>query len=73
MIGLWLPMILVCTAPYVESCNMITGRELLRSKETCFMESRSKASELLKSPNIYMAKPACQIIPEIILEEKSDA
>lgn len=69
---MWLPIILVCTAPYVQSCNVITGLELLRTKEECFVESQAKARILLKSPTIYQAKPACQIIPEKLKEYKLD-
>ena len=60
---MWLPIILVCTAPYVQSCNMITGLELLETKESCFKEAEAKASFLLKQDNIYQAKPACQVLP----------
>ena len=69
---MWLPIILVCTAPYVQSCNMITGLELLRDKETCFAEANAKAQTLLNSPTIYMTKPACQILPEKVLEKETD-
>ena len=31
--GLWLPIILLCSAPYSESCVVITGNELLTTKE----------------------------------------
>ena len=68
--GLWLPIILVCSAPYIESCNIITGLELLKSKEACFEESQSKAKFLLTKPGIYHAKPACQIIPQKVVDEK---
>jgi|TARA_X000001388_G_C2217299_1_gene117798 hypothetical protein len=69
---MWLPIILVCAAPYVQSCNVITGLELLTSKEECFIEAGEKARILLQSPVIYQAKPACQIIPEKIKENKLD-
>jgi len=60
---MWLPIILLCSAPYVESCNIITGLELLETKEECFIEVEKKARFLLNDPKIYQAKPACQIIP----------
>ena len=69
---MWLPIILVCTAPYIQSCNMITGLELLRDKETGFEEANEKARTLLSSPTIYMAKPACQILPEKVLEKETN-
>ncbi len=66
---MWLPIILLCAAPYIESCNVITGLELLTSKEQCFKEVNAKTRFLLKDPKVYKAKPACQIIPEKIKEE----
>lgn len=70
--GLWIPLILVCSAPYVESCNIITGLELLETKEECFEEANDKALFLLKNPAIYQARPACQIIPDKIKVNKID-
>ena len=67
---MWLPIILLCSAPYVESCSIITGLELLPTKEACFREANAKAAIMFKSPSIYQAKPACQIIPEKVKEEK---
>tara|TARA_R100001082_G_scaffold33005_1_gene17103 strand:- start:826 stop:1041 length:216 start_codon:yes stop_codon:yes gene_type:complete len=67
---MWLPIILVCSAPYVESCDMITGLELLETKEECFAEVNVKANIILKSPTVYLAKPACQILPEKVKKEK---
>ena len=66
----WLAMILVCSAPYVESCNIITGLHLTETKEECFAEAEQKALFLLKNPGIYQARPACQIIPNKIKEKK---
>ena len=51
---------------------MITGLELLRDKETCFAEANEKARTLLNNPTIYMAKPACQILPEKVLEKETN-
>tara|TARA_R100001594_G_scaffold146750_2_gene198610 strand:+ start:6074 stop:6280 length:207 start_codon:yes stop_codon:yes gene_type:complete len=67
---MWLPIILLCSAPYVESCNIITGLELLNTKEECFKEVEKKALFMLNNPSVYQAKPACQIIPGT--EEKKD-
>ena len=61
---MWLPIILVCSAPYVESCNMITVLELIETKEECFAEANVKANYILQSPTVYLAKPACQILPK---------
>ena len=43
---------------------MITGLELLETKDECFAEANVKANIVLKSPTVYLAKPACQIIPQ---------
>jgi hypothetical protein len=67
---MWIPIILICAAPYIESCKVITGLELLTSKEQCFKEVNEKTVFLLKNPSIYKAKPACQIIPEKVKEIK---
>ena len=67
---MWLPIILVCTAPYVQSCNIITGLELLKDQNTCFAEANDKATFLLDKPGIYMAKPACQILPTTVKEKE---
>jgi len=64
----WLPIILLCSSPYVQSCNVITGLELMKTQEACFAEVEKKALILLKNPGIYHVKPACQIIPEKISE-----
>ena len=48
---------------------MITGLELLETKDECFAEANVKANILLKSSTVYLAKPACQIIPEKIKKE----
>ncbi len=67
---MWLPIIILCASPYVESCNVITGLYLLTSKEQCFKEVNAKATFLLRDPKIYKVKPACQIIPEKVKEEE---
>ena len=67
--GMWMTIILLCSAPYAQSCVVITGNELVTTKEKCFEESRKKANSALESPKVFMALPLCQIIPEIILPE----
>lgn len=68
--GLWLPIILLCSAPYSESCVVITGNELLTTKEQCFAYSIEKAKIAMKSPQVFQAKPMCQVVPNIVLPEK---
>lgn len=68
--GLWLPIILLCATPYSESCIVITGNELVKTKEQCLAHSVEKAGTAIQSPQVFQAKPMCQIVPEIILPEK---
>ena len=49
--GLWLPIILLCSAPYAESCVVITGNELVTTKEQCFANSVEKAK--IARPKMY--------------------
>ena len=70
--GLWIPIILMCSAPYIESCKVITGLQLVTTKEQCFKESIEKANTAVKLPQVYKAQPLCQKVPEVILEEESD-
>ena len=67
---MWLPIILLCSSPYAQSCLVITGNELVTTKEQCFANSVEKAQIAMKSPTVFQAKPMCQIVPEIVLPEK---
>mgnify|MGYP001231234864 CR=1 FL=1 len=69
--GLWLPIILLCSAPYSESCVVITGNELLTTKEQCFANSVDKAKIAMQSPQVFQAKPMCQVVPNIVLPEST--
>ena len=60
---MWMPILIICTALYAESCAVVTGEKLLGDKESCFFVSKMKAREALAIPNIYVARPFCQIIP----------
>lgn len=69
--GLWLPIILLCASPYYQSCKVITGLELITTKEQCFEESIKKAKEAVKYPEVFHALPLCQEIPSVVLPEKT--
>ena len=69
--GLWIPIILMCGGPYIESCKVISGQELINTKEQCFRVSREKASKAVAYPQVYKALPLCQEIPSKILPEDS--
>ena len=68
--GLWLPIILRCSAPYAPTCTVITGNELVTPQTQCFEESIRKAKIAMESPSVFQAKPMCQIIPSKVLPEK---
>ena len=68
--GMWLPIILICSAPYAQSCTVVTGNELVKTQKQCFEQSIKKAKIAMESPNVFQAKPMCQIIPDKILPEK---
>ena len=68
--GFWLPIILLCSAPYAQSCTVITGNELVPTQEECFKQSVRKAKIAMESPSVFQAKPMCQIIPSKVLPEE---
>ena len=68
--GLWLPIILMCSAPYAQTCTVITGLELVATQKQCFEESIKKAKIAMEGPSVVQAKPMCQIIPSKVLTEK---
>ena len=72
-----MPIILICTAPYAESCIVVTKNresEMLSTMEECFEVSRDKAKIAIESPNVYHVKPLCQEIKkgEIAVRLTSD-
>ena len=69
--GMWLPIILLCSAPYAETCTVITGLELVSTQKQCFEESIKKAKVAMESPSVFQARPMCQIIPSKVLPDKT--
>ena len=61
---MWMVLILLCSSPMAQSCVLITGEELHPTKEKCFESSIQKAEKALTFPQVYQAKPSCQIIPD---------
>lgn len=61
---MWMVLILLCSSPMAKSCVLITGEELLPTKEKCFEVSVKKATKALTFPQVFQAKPFCQIIPD---------
>jgi len=65
---MWMPIILLCSSVYAESCNVITRNwEFHKTLEKCLQISTNKGQLLLQLPNIYHVKPMCQ---EIILGQE---
>ena len=60
---MWMVLILLCSSPMAKSCVLITGEELQSTKEKCFEVSIEKANKALTFPQVYQAKPFCEIIP----------
>tara|TARA_B100000965_G_scaffold132739_1_gene110638 strand:- start:4642 stop:4848 length:207 start_codon:yes stop_codon:yes gene_type:complete len=60
---MWLPIILLCSAPYAQSCIVITGEQTLNTKEACFEWTNTKARIALNDPRVFQARPFCQILP----------
>ncbi len=60
---MWMSILVVCGNVYAQSCMVITGNELHTNKERCFEYSIEKANKALTFPNVFQAKPFCQVIP----------
>jgi len=61
---MWMALILLCSSPMAQSCVLITGDDLKHTKEECFEYSIKKAQVALTFPQVFQAKPFCQIIPD---------
>tara|TARA_R100001443_G_scaffold45973_1_gene58959 strand:+ start:513 stop:677 length:165 start_codon:yes stop_codon:yes gene_type:complete len=42
---------------------VITGNVLFPNKEKCFESAVEKANKAITFPNVFQAKPFCQVIP----------
>ena len=54
---------ILCASMNSQSCMVITGNELHTSKEKCFEDAIAKANKAVTFPNVFQAKPFCQVIP----------
>ena len=54
---------ILCASMNAQSCMVITGNELHTSKEKCFEDAIAKANKAVTFPNVFQAKPFCQVIP----------
>lgn len=60
---MWMGILILCGSLQAESCTVITTRELFPNMEMCFKSAREKAKKAVGFPNVYRAKPFCQVIP----------
>ena len=54
---------ILCGSMNAQSCMVITGNELHTSKEKCFKSAIEKANKAITYPQVFQAKPFCQVIP----------
>ena len=60
---MWMSILIMCASMNAQSCMVITGNELHTSKENCFEDAIAKANKAVTFPNVFQAKPFCQVIP----------
>ena len=60
---MWMSIMILCGSLYAQSCMVITGNDLHVSKEKCFESAIEKANKAVTFPNVFQAKPFCQVIP----------
>ena len=63
---------ILCSSMNASSCMVITGNELHTSKEKCFDDSISKANKAVTYPQVFQARPFCQVIPGTEKEGEMD-
>ena len=64
---MWMPILLVCSSVYAESCIVVTRNwEFHKHFEICLGVAKMQAEKLFEHPQIYHIKPLCQ---EIILSK----
>jgi hypothetical protein len=66
---MWMPIILLCSSVYAESCLVVTRNwQFYDTLELCLEISESKAKKAFEHPQVYHVKPMCQ---EIILNKET--
>jgi len=64
---MWISMVLVCTTPLANTCNVMMDTETFYETELqCFKKGNIQIKYLSENPIVYFAMPLCQ---EIILSE----
>ena len=69
---MWMSIMILCANMNAQSCMVITGNELLPNKEKCFESAIEKANKAITYPQVFQAKPFCQIIPGTEQPDKVD-
>ena len=69
---MWITIMILCANMNATSCMVITGNELHTSKEKCFEDSIAKANKAVTYPQVYQARPFCQVIPGTEQPDKVD-
>ncbi len=62
---MWMPIILLCSSVYAQSCIVVTRNhesQMLPTKEECFKVSIEKAKIAHRMTAMYHVKPMCQEI-----------
>lgn len=69
---MWMSIMILCANMNAQSCMVITGNELHISKEKCFESAIEKANKAVTYPQVFQAKPFCQVIPGTEQPDKVD-
>ena len=60
---MWMSIMIICSSMYAQSCMVITGNDLFTNKEKCFESAIEKANKAVTYPQVFQARPFCQVIP----------
>ena len=69
---MWMSIMILCANMNAQSCMVITGTELDTRKERCFESAIEKANKAVTYPQVFQAKPFCQVIPGTEQPDKVD-
>ena len=69
---MWMSIMILCANMNAQSCMVITGNELFTNKEKCFESAIEKANKAVTYPQVFQAKPFCQVIPGTEQPDKVD-
>ena len=69
---MWMSIMILFANMNATSSMVITGNELHTSKEKCFESAIEKANKAITYPQVFQAKPFCQVIPGTEQPDKVD-